>query len=108
MVTLYNHARYFKQYHPVSWTAPLPKGNPPPVDGKVTEIIAMRNGQRVAFGSPDYEDSSRLVQISPPGYTLYTDPAEGGEKAGAGIALSSSDMDELSALLTRGVPVSIR
>ena len=33
---------------------------------------------------------------------------ERGEKAPAGIALSASDMDELSALLTHGVPVTIQ
>jgi hypothetical protein len=109
MVTLYNHARFFKQYHPTGWTAPVPKGaNPPPVEGRITEVASFKNGQRVAFGSRDYDDSTHMVQITPSGFTLYTDPAEGGEKAGAGIALSASDMDELSALLTHGVPVTIR
>jgi LysM repeat protein len=107
IVTLYNHARYFKQYHPTAWTAPALKGSPPPLAGKVTELASYKNGARVAFGSRDYDDSSHVVQISPPGYTLYTDPAQGGEKGGTGIALSASDMDELSALLTRGVPVTI-
>jgi len=108
IVTLYNHARFFKQYHPTGWTAPPLKGNPPPVAGKVLEVASFRNGQRVAFGSRDFDQSSHRVQIAPPGYTLYTDPAQGGEKAGAGIALSASDMDELSALLTKGVQVTIR
>ena len=108
LVTLYNHARFFKQYHPNAWTCPAVKGNPAPVTGKVTEVAAIRNGARVAFGSRDYDDASHWVQITPSGYTLYTDPAEGGEKAGAGIALGASDMDELSALLTHGVPVTIR
>ena len=107
IVTLYNHARFFKQYHPTGWTAPPLKGNPPPVAGKVLEVASFRNGQRVAFGSRDFDQSSHRVQIAPPGYTLYTDPAQGGEKAGAGIALSASDMDELSALLTKGVQVTI-
>jgi len=108
LVTLYNHARYFKQYHPITWGPGTPKGNPAPVLGKVTEVAAIRNGVRVAPGSRDYDDASHLVQISPPGYGLYTDVAEGGEKSSSGIALSASDMDELSALLTRGVPVTIR
>jgi LysM repeat protein len=108
MVTLYNHARFFKQYHPTKWSAPAVKGNPPPVSGKVGEVASFRNGARVAFGSRDYDDSSHQVLISPSGYNLYTDPAEGGEKAGPGIALSASDMDELSALLTHGVAVTIR
>jgi hypothetical protein len=108
VVTLYNHARYFKQYHPTAWTAPSLKGAPPPLTGKVTGVASFKNGSRVAFGSRDYDESSHLVQITPPGYSLYTDPAQGGEKAGSGIAMSASDMDELSALLTRGVPVTIR
>jgi hypothetical protein len=107
IVTLYNHARFFKQYHPTVWSAPPLKGNPPPVAGKVVENASFKNGLRVAFGSRDYEDSSHWIQISPPGFTLYTDPAQGGEKGGAGIAMSASDMDELSALLTHGVPVTI-
>jgi LysM repeat protein len=107
IVTLYNHARFFKQYHPTKWTAPTVKGNQPPITGKVTEVASFKNGLRVAFGSHDYDDSTHWVQISPPGYTLVTDPEEGGEKVTAGIALSASDMDELSALLTHGVPVTI-
>jgi LysM repeat protein len=108
IVTLYNHARFFKQYHPTGWSAPAPKGSPPPLLGKVTEVAAFKNGVRVAFGSRDYDDSSHWIQITPSGYTLYTDPAQGGEKGGPGIAMSASDMDELSALLTHGVPVTIR
>jgi LysM repeat protein len=108
IVTLYNHARFFKQYHPTAWSAPAVKGNPPPVTGKVTEIASFKNGARVAFGSRDYDESSHWIQITPAGFTLYTDPAQGGEKGGAGIAMSASDMDELSALLTHGVPVTIR
>jgi len=107
LVTLYNHARYFKQYHPMNWTAPAPRGNPAPVTCKVSDISATRNGVRVLPSSADYDDASHLVQISAPGYSLYTDVAEGGEKTGSGIALSASDMGELSALLTRGVPVTI-
>jgi LysM repeat protein len=108
LVTLYNHARFFKQYHPTGWTAAAAKANPPPVTGKVSEVASFVNGLRVAFGSREYDEATHMVQISPPGYTLYTDPAEGGGKAATGIALSGSDMDELSALLTHGVPVTIR
>jgi len=108
LVTLYNHARYFKQYHPEHWTAPVEKGNLPPVTGKVMDLVAMRNGQRVPAGSMDAEDASHSVVMTPGGYTLYTDPSEGGENVKSGISLSASDMDELSALLTRGVPVTIQ
>jgi len=108
LVTLYDHARFFKQYHPTKWTAPAVKGNPPPIVGRIEDVASFINGLRVSFGSHDYEDSTHWIQISPGGYNLFTDPAEGGGKSGPGVALSASDMDELSALLTRGVPVSIR
>jgi len=108
LVTLYNHARYFKQYHPITWSASMPRGNPAPIACKVTDIAATRNGVRLAPSSRDYDDASHQVQISAPGYSLHTDVAEGGEKTGSGITLSASDMDELSALLSRGVPVTIR
>jgi hypothetical protein len=108
LVTLYNHARYFKQYHPMSWSAPAPRGNPAPVTCKVSDIAATRNGVRVPPTSSDYDDASHQIQISAPGYSLYTDVAEGGEKTGSGITLSASDTGELSDLLTRGVPVTIR
>jgi LysM repeat protein len=108
LVTLYNHARYFKQYHPITWSAAMPKGNPAPIIAKVSDIAALRNGVRISPNSRDYDDASHQVQVSAPGYSLYTDVAEGGEKVGAGITLSASDMDELSALLTRGLPVTIQ
>jgi hypothetical protein len=108
MVTLYNHARFFKQYHPTNWAVSPLKGNAPPLIGKVADNASFKNGMRVSFGSRDYDDSSHWIQITPGGYNLYTDPAQGGEKGGIGIAMSASDMDELSALLTRGVPVTIR
>jgi LysM repeat protein len=108
LVTLYNHARYFKQYHPITWSAPAPRGNPAPVICKVSDIAATRNGVRISPNSRDFDDASHQVQISAPGYSLYTDVAEGGDKMGSGISLSASDMSELSALLTRGVPVTIQ
>jgi LysM repeat protein len=108
MVTLYNHARFFKQYHPAKWSAPVPKGSLVPVDAKVMDISSTRNGVRVAYGTANYEGSSHWIQITPGSCSLYTDPAQGGEKSGAGIALNPSDMDELCALLTHGVPVTIQ
>src|SRR5581483_4006382 len=105
-VILYNHARFFKQYRAKAWAVPPSKNNAP-LNAKITELAAWKNGQRVAFGTKDYIGSSHWVQMNASNYTLYTDPAEGGEKAPAGIALSASDMEELSALLTKGVPVTI-
>jgi hypothetical protein len=108
LVTLYNHARFFKQYHPIHWGAPVAKGSQPPIAGKVADIASTRNGQRLPAGSPDQDDASHSVLITPGAYSLFTDPSEGGDKVKSGITLGSSDMGELSALLTRGVPVTIQ
>ena len=62
----------------------------------------------MALGSREYAEASHWVQFAASNYTLYTDPAEGGEKAPAGIVLGAEEMAELSALLSRGVPVTIQ
>lgn len=109
-VILLNRQKFFKQYKVKTWNAPAPK-NPKkiaaPMSGKVVELIAWKSGQRVAFGTREYAGSSRWVSVSVPGFTLYTDPEEGGEKAPAGLALTAAQMEELSTLLARGVPVRI-
>ena len=53
-------------------------------------------------------DASHWVQFGASSYTLYPDPAEGGEKAPTGIMLGFEELAELSALLSRGVPVTIQ
>jgi len=45
------------------------------------------------------------VELTTRGYTLYT---EGGQKPGPGIGMQPEDMDELSTLLNKGTPVTIR
>ncbi len=107
MITLYNHGKFFKQYHAKTWAVPPPKNNAP-ITAKVANVAAWNHGSRVAFGTKEYAGASFWVQLSAANYTLFTDPAEGGEKTAAGIALSATDMQELSALLTKGVPVTIR
>ncbi|MEA3187913.1 MAG: hypothetical protein QOD99_1743 [Chthoniobacter sp.] len=106
-ITLYNQGRFFKQYRAKQWLVPPGKNNAA-VTAKVTEMPAWVNGARVAFGTKEYATASHWVQLSASSYTLFTDPAEGGEKAPAGITLSAADMQELSALLSRGVPVTIQ
>jgi hypothetical protein len=105
-VTLLNRGKFFKQYPVKSWNVPETK-TALPANVKVKEKIAWKKGARVAFGSKDYAGSSRWVSLTAPGYTLYTDPAEGGEKAPSGIAIGAEDMEELSTLLTVNVPVTM-
>lgn len=105
-VTLYNHGRFFKQYRPRSWSAPASK-NPAPITAKVSDVASFKNGQRVAYGTRDFGSGTHTIQISASGFSLCTAPAEGGEKVTAGIVLSAAETGELSALLSRGVPVTI-
>jgi len=106
-VTLFNHGKFFKQYPVKSWNVPEAKAPLPP-NVKVREKIAWKNGARVAFGSKEYAGSSRWIALTVAGYTLYTDPAEGGQKAPTGIALGAEDMEELSTLIAVNNPVTIQ
>ena len=106
-LTLMNHGKFFKQYSVASWNAPpLKKGmEAVAVAAKVGDKIAWRAGARVAFGTKEYEGSERWVELSAKGYTLYT---EGGQKPNAGIAFAPDDMEELSTLLSKNVPVTLQ
>lgn len=106
-VTLFNHGKFFKQYAVKSWNAPDLK-TPSPGNVRVKEKIAWKNGARVSFGTKEYAGSSHWISMSASGYTLYTDPAEGGVKGPGGIALGADDMDELSTLLALNLPVTIQ
>ena len=107
-VVLLNHLRFFKEYIPKSWGAPSPKKGTEkvPINAKVVEKIAWRDGARVAFGTKEYAGSERWVDLNAKGYTFYT---EGGQKPPAGgLGFTPEEMDELSTLLSRNVPVLIQ
>ena len=106
-VTLFDHGKFFRQYQVKAWNAPADK-TPAPTNVKVKEKIAWKDGSRVSFGTKEYAGSSRWISMTAPGYTLYTDPAEGGQKAPSGIALGAEEMDELSTLLAVNLPVTIQ
>ena len=106
-VTILNHLRFFKQYKAVTWNVPpVKKGmEKVPITARVSDKVAWRDGARVAFGTREYEGSQRWVETSAKGYTLYTD---GGQKPTAGIGFTPDDMEELSTLLAKNVPVVIQ
>lgn len=105
-VVLYNQGKFFKQYKPLAWNAPAAK-NTVPITAKVTDVASYKNGQRVAYGTRDFGGGTHTIRVSSSGFSIFTDPAEGGEKVPAGIVLSAQETGELSALLSRGVPVTI-
>jgi len=107
VLTVLNHTRFFKQYNAMSWNVPpVKKGmEKVPIPAHVGEKIAWRNGARVAFGTPEYDGSERWVEIGVKGYTLFT---EGGQKPPGGIGFAPDDMEEISTLLAKNVPVVVQ
>ena len=107
LVTLLNQSRFFKQYKPRQWHAPEPKKGEAAtvITAKVRDKIAWYQGARVAFGSKEYAGSTKWVELTAKGFTFYS---EEGPAPGAGIAFSVEDMEELSTLLGKNVPVSIQ
>ncbi len=105
-VTLLNDGKFFKQYSALTWTAPAARTSAP-LTGKVREKIAWKNGQQVALGSKDYPGSARWVEVGVAGYTLFSQGDGKTAKPPGGIELAQEDMEELSTLLSRNVPVTI-
>jgi hypothetical protein len=108
-VTLLNKGKFFKSYAASTWTAPIPKKGMEKVEiaAKVKGKTAWANGAPVNFGSKDYAGSVRWVELTARNFTLYSDSASGPKPPG-GIGLPPEEMEELSTLLGRGVPVTIR
>jgi len=104
-ITLRNNHRFFREYHAASWTAPGPVKGAQPVEAKVRDKVSWHDGTRVHFGSSEYENADRWIELSVRGYTFYT---EGGKKPAKGIGFSTEEMEELSTLLGKNVPVSIQ
>jgi len=105
-VTLLDNGKFFKQYAALSWDAPPPRTSAP-LSGRVREKIAWRNGQEVGLGSKDYEGSARWVEVGVADYTLYSKGEDNAAKPAGGIELSQDDMEELSTLLNKNIPVTI-
>jgi len=105
-VTLLDDGKFFKQYPALNWDAPAPRTSAP-LSGRVREKIAWKNGQEVGLGSKDYPGSARWVEVGVADYTLYSKGDENTAKPGGGIELSQEDMEELSTLLNKNVPVTI-
>jgi len=106
-VTIFNHTRFFKKYTPLEWHTPAPRKGAAqvPISAKVRDKVAWYNGVRVLFGSREYASSTRWVDFTVKGFTFYS---EEGPKPTGGIVFSAGDMEELSTLLGKNVPVSIQ
>lgn len=108
-VVLLNQSKFFKQYHPVKWSAPALR-TPGPLTAKVTEKIAWKGGARVAFGTKEYEGSVHWILVSSPGYNIYgeSDQENPVGRPQGGVGLSKEQAEELATLVGRNTPVTIQ
>lgn len=114
-VTILNGGKFFKHYPIKDMPAAIqPKKGVPAVKqaGKVIERIAWLDGSRVTLADKGYADASHWITISIGHCTLYAQPPEGADpktyqKPPSGIALDAGATAELSAMLSRGNPVTL-
>lgn len=108
---LLEHGKFFKTYALLD-ARPLPKKTGE-IHTKVQEKLAFRDGHRVMFGSKEYGGSLRSLTLAgQPGFTIYAKsdggPGTGPERLpGSGLALETSDAEELHSLVSVGTPVTI-
>lgn len=116
-VIVSNRGRFFKWFPIVAWPPALTKkaaaGKPaPPVvkqAGKVTDKMAWYNGQRITYADKGYAESTHWIQINIAHCTLHSiaDEKADGRPPGGGIVLAAKSLEELSALLDKGDPVTL-
>lgn len=105
-LVLLNHGKFFKSY-PLQDSKPLGK-KVTEIRSKVQEKVASHDGRRVMFGSREYVNSLRSLTLAgQPSYTIYAVPDNPDEKSSGGIALNSSDAEELHIMASVGTPVTI-
>ncbi len=104
-IVLLNHGRFFRSYPIENSRAAAKKF--PDIHTKVQEKVATKDGRRVAFGAKDYPGSLRSLTLAgQPGYTIYGEE-EVSDKPANGVALNSSDAEELHTLVSVGTPVTV-
>lgn len=106
ILDLYKDGIFFKRYRPLTFDIP-PHA---PAQGTVTEKMAWKEGERVAFGTPEYLGSTRWIRLSA-GFPIY-ERNTGGETPHVtppteGIELPSDEIRELHAVVRAGTPVLI-
>ena len=105
-LVLLNHGKFFKSY-PLLDYKPLGK-KVTAIRTKVQEKVATHDGRRVMFGSREYVNSLRALTLAgQPLYTIYAVADNPDEKSSGGIALNSSDAEELHIMASVGTPVTI-
>lgn len=110
LIVLLDRGSFFKQYH-VREEKLAPK-QPPKVTTKVSEVMAFRDGKRVGFGTKEYVGSTRWIRLGSPSYTIFSVPDTAHPNLEqpappSGIGLAATDVEELSGLVNKNMPVTI-
>ncbi len=110
LLYLLDHQDFFKRYRLLEEKLP---GNPSPkISTRVAEIMAWKNGKRVGIGSPNFLNSTRWIRLGVPGYVVYSLPDDSHQildipPPEQGLAMSASDVEELSSLVNTRTAVTI-
>lgn len=110
-LTLFNRGVFFKEYPLLAMELPAAaaKGE---ATTDVRDKVALRGGDRVAFGSKDYVGSERWIMLGVANAVIRGRPEPGADGQPAplppGIVLSQEDIEEIFPLVSRGTPVTIQ
>lgn len=110
-LTLFDEGKFLKEYALVSFTGPG-SGAGTPIDATVSDKVAIRGSERVAFGGGNFVGSDRWLMLSGGGPVIrgfreFDEDGNPNSKA-AGILVSQEAIEEIFPLVTRGTPVNIR
>jgi hypothetical protein len=101
-VTLYNQGVFFKEYPAMAIKIP---GAAKPLETKVSDKIALKGSNRVAFGDKHYPEADRWIMLQAPGLAIRSVPE--GAPTPPGVVVSPEALGEIYLLVSRGTPVTI-
>jgi len=110
-VTVMNRGEFFREYPIVSLKLPT-SATSGTVQTTVNDRFMLKGANRVAFGSKDFDGGERWILLGTAGLAIRGMPAAGADGVvpapPAGIVVSTTDAAEISVLVSRGTPVTIR
>lgn len=110
-LTLFNRGQFFKEYPLLAVELPgaASQGE---VATEVRDKVALKGGERVAFGGRDYVGSERWIMLGVANAVIRGRPEPGADGQPApmppGIVLSQEDIEEIFPLVSRGTKVTIQ
>lgn len=117
-VILLNKGRFFKWYPIVQWPPQLKKPPtpgkpalpPPKMEGKIGDRRAFYNGSPITYVDQNYGQATHWVQITGIAHsTLHSvlDEKAEGRPPGGGIVVQPKAVEEITALVSKGDPVTL-